>query len=451
MTPFSKLPQNALEKAIERITVRVVHITTRPFPNLKLLKSDVPQPGLADRLNGIGENAVRATLPLAKPISACSSVAGRCLFLINGLGMGNSTRCHAIIEQLVERRVRVDVLTSGNGLAYFANRPEPSSLIPTRGFHYSSRNGHVSGLHTAASLFNHYRIGRQKQGDLETLLTRLPVDVIVTDSEYSTAPARRMGIPVIGLNNSDLVVAEYLRKTRTPPGTRSHFWLVEYSDYLFHRFRCDAVISPSPQAGTSRHPRIHRVGLIVRRAVRAIAPQERADFSEPRSIRSVVFMLSGSTFASAVDFGDGKLPFRVDVVGRDGQNLGNVVFHGRLMDNIHLLQHADALVINGGFSAVSEAIALNKPTFVIPVPGHAEQYVNARLVSDLGLGYLVTAQNVVEKLLHLHDTNRWDGLAARTPITGIDGASEAADIICEHIRRQHHSGQQHSVASPSPR
>ena len=404
---------------------------------------------LADRLNRPSGIAGQATLPIVNSISANSSIAGQCLFLINGLGMGNSTRCHAIMEQLVERGVRVDVLTSGNGLAYFANRPEAASLIPTRGFHYSSRNGHVSGFRTAASLLDHYRIGRQKQDDLEALLTRLPVDVIVTDSEYSTSPARKMGIPLIGLNNADLVVAEYLRKVRTPPGIHSHFWLVEYSDYLFHRFRCDAVISPSPQAGTSRHPRINRVGLIVRRAVRTIAPQERTAFPEPRNIRSVVFMLSGSTFASAVDFGDGKLPFRVDVVGREGSNRGNVVFHGRLMDNIHLLQQADALVINGGFSAVSEAIALNKPTFVIPVSGHAEQYVNARLVSDLGLGYVVTAENVMEKLLQLYKVNQWDGLAARAPITGIDGASEAANIICERIRQQRHARLQHSPPVPS--
>ena len=58
------------------------------------------------------------------------------------------------------------------------------------------------------------------------------------------------------------------------------------------------------------------------------------------------------------------------------------------MDNADLLARADALVINAGYSAVSEAFVLRKPVFVVPVPGHAEQFVNACLVKDLGLGFM---------------------------------------------------------------
>ena len=149
---------------------------------------------LADRLNKPGGNVRQAKLAMANPIFTHPSEAGRCLFLINGLGMGNSTRCHAIIKQLDERGLRVDVLTSGNGLDYFSNRPEVASLIPTRGYHYSSHNGHVSGLRTAASLFNHYRIGQEKQSDLKALLKRLPVDL----------PLRPWPIAIITLKNRTL-------------------------------------------------------------------------------------------------------------------------------------------------------------------------------------------------------------------------------------------------------
>jgi len=40
----------------------------------------------------------------------------RVLFLVNGLGLGNSTRCHAVIERLLERGALVTIATSGNGL-----------------------------------------------------------------------------------------------------------------------------------------------------------------------------------------------------------------------------------------------------------------------------------------------------------------------------------------------
>ncbi len=363
-------------------------------------------------------------------------MTGHLLFIINGLGMGNSTRCHAIIEHLVERGLQVHVLTSGNGLTFFGGRHEVTSLTPTQPLFYSGNQGNISGWKTVSSLDTLFRLNRTKEQQVESFLQRQPVDVVITDSEYSAAPARRRGIPVLGLNNSDVVVTEYLRRRDKPSTIRGQFWCFEFMDYLFHRQRCDVVVSPSPLPGRLRHARIRRVGLIVRRAVRELAATARREFPTPRELKRVVFMLSGSSFASEISFGRGDFPFQIDVVGREGENVGNVTFHGRLMDNARFLAQADALVINGGFSAVSEALALNKPTFVIPLQNHAEQYVNAQLVRDLGRGYVVRAEEVIDKLLQLHAANRWDDLKPSTPLLGIDGARESAEIICEMAARQ---------------
>ena len=40
----------------------------------------------------------------------------RVLFLVNGLGLGNATRCHAIMQKLGEAGVGCEVATSGSGL-----------------------------------------------------------------------------------------------------------------------------------------------------------------------------------------------------------------------------------------------------------------------------------------------------------------------------------------------
>ena len=301
---------------------------------------------------------------------------------------------------------------------------------------FRSRGGRVSGFGTVAAFMDHYRAFRAKERDLERWLRESPVDVVVTDSEYATGPARRRGIPVIGLNNADLVVSECLGDRPMPRGIHGHFWLVEYPDYLLHRARCDAVISPAPLARRPRHPRIRPVGLILRRAVRSVVPDASSPFPSPNAIRSVVFMLSGSNFASRVNFGDEPLPFHVDVVGIEGTNRPGVTYHGRLMNNLELLRRGDALVVNGGFSAVSEAIALNKPTFVIPVPGHAEQAINARMVADLGRGYVTTASEIVPLLRRLASGSEWTGLAARVGPVGMDGASEGAALIREWISKR---------------
>ncbi len=362
---------------------------------------------------------------------------GSCLFIVNGLGMGNSTRCHAIIEHLVEHGVEVHILTSGNGLSYFSCCPQISSLEETTAFFYSSPQGVINGWKELKSLRRLRCLAIQKRQDLEKFLGRISVDVVVTDSEYSTGPARRRGIPIIGLNNADLVVEQYTKNNRVPGSIQSHFWLVEYPDFLFHRFCCDVVISPAPLPGKTLHPRIRRVGLILRRSVQNLVPPHPINFPSPSQIKTAVFMLSGSIFASKICFDSKKLPFQADVVGRSGTNVENVCYHGRLLDNVNFLKKADALVINGGFSAVSEAMALNKPTFVIPVPGHAEQHINARLVGDLGFGYQATSENVISKLTHLHACNAWHGMQKKTRGLRLNGARESADIICGVIAARH--------------
>ena len=56
----------------------------------------------------------------------------RILLLVNGLGLGNSTRCHAVIERLRAAGADIEVVTSDNGLWYFADKPEAGrvSAIP---------------------------------------------------------------------------------------------------------------------------------------------------------------------------------------------------------------------------------------------------------------------------------------------------------------------------------
>ncbi len=353
-----------------------------------------------------------------------------CLFLINGLGLGNSTRCHAVIERLAETDCQVHVMTSGNGLTYFQDKGCVRSLTPMESFYYSGSHGGISGWSTLKSVRALLRIARRKREQLETLLSQLHPDVVVIDSEYALSPVRRRGIPVVGLNTSEMIVSEYLQKGQAKTGIRSHFWFVEFSDYLFHRHYCNLVLSPFPLRTQPRHPKFRRIGLIIRRQVKQrFEAMEKPPRVTPRQVRKAVFMLSGSVHASHVPFEKYRLPFRIEVVGRSGESNGEITYHGRKMDNTDLLLGADVLVINGGYSAVSEAFLLRKPVFVVPLPGHAEQFINACLVRDLGLGFIATESNVLEQMLGMYDADAWSGLKPMPPSFELNGADEAADAI----------------------
>jgi len=324
---------------------------------------------------------------------------------------------------------RVHVLTSGNGLAYFDGKKCIESLHSMESFYYCKSGGNISGWATLKSVGSLAKLVKAKRNSLAQLLDKVNPDVAVVDSEYAISPLRHRRIPIIAINNSEVVVTEFFKHRHQAKAVRNHFWLVEFSDYLFHRHYCDLVLSPFPVRTPTRHPKFHRIGLIVRPAIKELAVASSKEALSPRQLRKVVFMLSGSVHATKVNFNGHQFPFAIEVVGRSGESDGNVTFHGRQMNTSALLAGADALVINGGYSALSESLALRKPTFVLPVPGHAEQFVNASLAFDLGLGFSVKEQNVLDRLLEMHRQDCWIGRKPMPPTFEINGDVEAAEAI----------------------
>lgn len=350
------------------------------------------------------------------------------LFSINGLGMGNSTRCHVVIQRLASE-AEIHVITSGNGLFFLSDRPEISSLSETLPLSYAFSGDGVSALGTLAGVRKIRGVLHEKKERLETLLDKLNPDLVVTDSEYVIRPVLRRGIPLAGINNSDVVVSQYFRRKDLPSSIRAHFWCIEYSDYLLHRMKWSMAVSPSPFAGNPRSNVFKRTGLIVRDGARETA-QERTGKSVPlpREIDRIVVMLSGSAFASQISALH-TLPWKVDVIGREGISAGNVTYHGKIRESLEFVRKAGALVINGGFSSVSEAIAMMRPVYVIPVPNHAEQMINALMVKEIGAGDVADTATIIQRLKKAHRLNRWEGIKENRMPVSFSGGDEASALL----------------------
>ncbi len=347
--------------------------------------------------------------------------------------MGNSTRCHVVIQRLAAE-AEVHVITSGNGLFFLKDRPEITSLSETLPLAYAFSGDGVNAVGTLKMLRGMRDTLREKKERLEVLLDRLNPDLVVTDSEYVIRPVLRRRIPLAGINNSDVVVSQYFGRKQLPPAIRSHFWMIEYSDYLLHRMKWNLAVSPSPLADRPRSDVFKRVGLIVRDGARATAQQRAGTpMPLPQEIERIVVMLSGSAFASRIDALQ-TLPWKVDVVGREGVSGGNVTYHGKIRESLDLVRSAGALVINGGFSSVSEAVAMMRPVYVIPVPNHAEQLMNALMVKEIGAGDVESTATVIDRLKEAHRLNRWDGIKeARVPVN-FNGGDEAAELLLGLLR-----------------
>src|SRR2546421_12970587 len=121
-----------------------------------------------------------------------------CLFIVNGLGMGNSTRCFAIMVHLHDRGASIHVLTSGNGLEFFQDKKQVTSLSPMASFYYAVSHGRISAWHTGASLRVLAHHAREKTAQLEKILSVVRPAVAVIGSEYTFGPPRQRPLPVVG-------------------------------------------------------------------------------------------------------------------------------------------------------------------------------------------------------------------------------------------------------------
>ncbi|MFA7257312.1 MAG: glycosyltransferase family protein, partial [Kiritimatiellales bacterium] len=317
----------------------------------------------------------------------------------------------------------------GNGLFFLKDRPEITSLSATPPLAYAFSGDGVNALGTLANLRNMRGALHEKKERLDVLLDQLKPDLVVTDSEYVIRPVLRRRIPLAGINNSDVVVSEYFRRKHLPASIRSHFWGIEYSDYLFHRMKWRLAVSPSPFADTPRSDVFRRVGLIVRDGARDTAMERTGKpVPLPQEIDRIVVMLSGSAFASQIHELQ-ALPWKVDVIGRDGISEGNVTYHGKIRESLEFVRNAGALVINGGFSSVSEAVAMMRPVYVIPVPNHAEQLINALMVKEIGAGDVESTGTIIRRLKEAYRTNCWQDIKKERLPVNFNGGDQAAEML----------------------
>lgn len=359
----------------------------------------------------------------------------KCLFLINGLGMGNSTRCYAIIQHLHRMGVEVHVMTSNNGLKFFEQTPEVKSLHQMLPLEYGKKDGRLSVWRTFASLSKIVRALYNKNRQLRRALDTIQPDVVVTDSEYFVVPVVRRRIPLIGINNADVVVTQYRQRQAKPASIRAQFWLIEHMDYWIHRLFWTRVLSPAIVPDQSRGKNYQQIGIIVREEILA-ANQAYTDLHQDNAIKRIVIMLSGSGFGTNLNLEQWNHGCHIDVVGREGHSTEKVTYHGKLINNIDLLLGADVLVVNGGFSAVSEALVLCKPTLVIPIPNHAEQWLNAIQVQDYQRGILVEEHQAFVQIQTLCQAQHMTGFSPDQLTVDGHGAEQAAEVIMTYINGQ---------------
>ena len=101
---------------------------------------------------------------------------------------------------------------------------------------------------------------------------------------------------------------------------------------------------------------------------------------------------------------------------------------------------ANALIIRGGHTAISQAIQFGKPFISIPIENHGEQLSNSNKIEKLGIGLTVNPKIInttiikksIEKIIYDNKYNK-KALQLMEISNKLDGIENIKNIIFSHV------------------
>jgi uncharacterized protein (TIGR00661 family) len=300
------------------------------------------------------------------------------LYGVPGEGMGHATRSKVVITHLLASGHDVHVVASDRAYT-FLNQSFPGRVNEIKGFHFAYKNAEVSKsgtfwLNIKAAPKN-LVLNRAKQLQIEKNFTP---ELVISDFEsFTYFFAKLHNLPLISIDNMQ-VMNRCVLDIPIAKEEKSNYQLAKQivkakvpgcDHYLISSF-FDAKISKK---------NTHLVQPIIRQAILDTEVSEKDHilvYQTSSSLKNLQETLS-------------KLPnekFLVYGMNKD-QEEGNVCFKTFSEDGfIKDFSAAKAVIANGGFSFISEAVYLKKPIYSFPIANQFEQYMNAAYIEKLGYG-----------------------------------------------------------------
>jgi uncharacterized protein (TIGR00661 family) len=294
-------------------------------------------------------------------------------------GMGHATRSKVIISHLLEKH-DVRIVTSDRAFT-FMNSAFPGRVHQIRGLHFAFKNGEISKFKTVADIL------RKGPSDLAVNFNKyrqihaaFEPDLVISDFESFTYYfAKYHRLPIISIDNMQ-VIARCRLEFPIPASERENL-LITRNIIKAKLPRCDAYLITAFFTAPIERPSTYLVPPILRDSIVKAGP------TVSRQGHILVYQTSTSqqNLAGVLQAVDDRT-FFVYGFNKD-ETAGNVIYkkfseEGFIAD----LASADAVVTNGGFSLISEAVYLHKPVCSMPIHGTFEQYTNAAYIQKLGFG-----------------------------------------------------------------
>jgi uncharacterized protein (TIGR00661 family) len=298
----------------------------------------------------------------------------RILYGVTGEGLGHAMRSRVIAEHLCAQGHEVKLVASRRACSYLQRYFDDVEEIP--GFTLTYVRGGIGRLRTIA------RNGRGARSAIRDSidLYRWPIasfapDVCLTDFDsFAHVFGKLFGRPVISIDHQHV-----LTRCVHPASTARPLSLTR-AVVRAKMLRCaHYVVTSFYRPPVREHARGSTtiVGPILRPEVMALEPTVGEHvLVYQTATRDLVEPLFGLPRQRFVVYGCGE-----------GGTRANVTLRG--FDEVQFLADlasAKAVICNGGYTLMSEALFLGKPVLSVPLRRHGEQQLNASYLEALGLG-----------------------------------------------------------------
>lgn len=292
--------------------------------------------------------------------------------------MGHAPRSRVIIEHLLNKGHEVKVVSSSRAF-HFLSKLFGDRVIEINGFHLAYNNSKVSKTKTLTGtlskgpknlLFNYKKYEIIKD-------TFLP-DLVISDFESFTFLFAKLNkIPLLSIDNIQIISRCNLEIT-VPSGEKQNFSLARKIieakvpgafNYLVTSF----FYPPIKKVPTLLVPPIIRKEIIEAESTNG---NHILVYQTSTSQKNLIEMLQELKNEVFYVYGFNK-----------SENHGNVILKPfSEKEFIQDLSSCKAVLANGGFSLLSEAVYLHKPVCSIPIRNQFEQFVNANYIQKDGFG-----------------------------------------------------------------
>ena len=314
-------------------------------------------------------------------------------YCVCGEGMGHAIRTGVIVDRIKDK---YDVHIFSSDRAYEYLKSKFDNVYEIGGFNTVYINNKVNNLKTLADALRrnptNIKVGYE---NLYKKAAQLKPDIIVTDFEiYATMLSKIRSIPLISLDNIHMITQtkidypknHYVEMLKAKGVIKTYvvnprFHILTSFFYPKVRAKKNAVIYPP----------------IIREDILKLEPKKGEHiivYQTSRESEKLVVKLKALKDEKFIVYG-----FNKDEID------GNLCYKHFNEDEFYDdLASAKAVICNGGFTFISEAIHLKKPIYSVPAVGNFEQTLNGFYVQKLGYGEyheVMSAQRVANFLKRL--------------------------------------------------